>query len=523
MPPEHDGISNKLTELHDAYKDGRLRILVGAGLSMQAGFPSWATLEQNLLRAYLKHEFENSQEGFLRLLLPALPRLGNELHAQLGQGATDLVWKNAQTPARFFEMLAFALYEGRPLHRLPIKPLARQVAAMADALIFTTNYDPLLEIAMSRVRDGILPEDDLKAWRKYVGADAKDEPKPRAGFVYHLHGLIEPNGRKTGECVLTEEHYFNLTTAENAQDVPNQRLLSAMDGDGVLLIVGMSLADQNLKRILFQGKRNGKQSNIYAVLREEDELVQLYQQLRWKDLGVQLIWVNQHEEIEGLLRQVKYGGYQKQQPPAWVDTSIQWLDRCKLTPELVFSEAWQRHAAKILDTLRAELMLMYPQSCGEEINLNFLLPMHLDPGGPRLHLVSRTGPVPASSDEARKRAELHSFAIKYKGEGGSSGAAFVSGRPDNTGTSGQDLAHRNIDAKTKTRWRNAPGFRDWRSILSVPMSDSPDWVPVSILSITSNFAVPFWERFGEERQKFEPELKAVIRGAMKTDILGNIS
>jgi SIR2-like domain len=517
---KQEKIVEHLAALHRAYSSKSLRILVGAGASIRAGLPSWSELELNLLQGYLEKELNAYDKKFSAMLLPRVPNVSQSLHAELGQAAADLVWNNVKPDDGLFEMFAKALYGDRSISSLPIPSLQRQVASMNLAKIFTTNYDPILELAMSRVRKSQLPEYAPEAWRSFVGPLKKSRQTYDTHHVYHLHGLLEPDGNVTGTCIFTEGQYHALSTPKNQKVSANRLLLNALDEDGTLLIVGMSLTDRNLKRILYEGKGELAPRRVFAVLREEDQVVQVYKQLLWNDLGVQFIWVRNFGEIESLLRQVKFGPYPEHQPPIWVKSSIQHLTAQGVTPNAIFSNEWQQKAQKVLNELKDQLAAIFPPAHGEEVNLNFLLPLDFGSEPHKLHLVARTGRLTPTGASARSNAELHSFALNYLHEEGSSGAAFVSGRPDIT-SDDPDLTHRNIPETTIAAWRKAPGFSFWRSIISIPISDSIDWIPMGILAITSNLGLPFWQRFGDRNDDYMNELKQVIRGAVKEFLLDN--
>jgi hypothetical protein len=507
--PSSGRIEQDLSALNRAYVNKRLRILVGAGASTRANFPSWDALDLSLLNSFLRRDLEQSDTKALQLLLPLLPGISKTIYEKLSREAIDLVWDKSDRND-FFRMMGEALYGGRSIDELPVPTLHRQIASMEEATIFTTNYDPLLELAMCRVREGVRPNDQNYPWKKYLGSIVGSQTggyKSNKGF--HIHGFVEPNGDHQGNCVLTSGHYFQL--ARNQQLTPNKILLNALEDDGVLLILGMSLNDPNLRRLLYEGRTSDVVNRtIYAILKEDEPLVATYQEMHWKDRGVNLIWVEDYSSIESLLRQVKFNPYVKGNPPSWAKRSIAFLSS-RGFPEKVFTDSWQLRAEAVLRKLREQIMLLFPPVFGEELGLNFLIPVMDEV--PKLVLACRIQHPAVSGSEARKRAFIHSFEIGFLTEEGSSGAVFVAGQPDST-EDDELLAHRNIDRAKKKSWTTAEGFRDWRSILSIPICDSADWLPVCVLSITSNHWEPFWTRFGDKRNIYLGQLKAVVRGAV---------
>ncbi len=72
------------------------------------------------------------------------------MYAKLGREAIDLFIEKGRKEV-FYKVLGEVLYNGRRIEQLPVPPLHRQIAAMDEALLLTTNYDPLIELGMLRV------------------------------------------------------------------------------------------------------------------------------------------------------------------------------------------------------------------------------------------------------------------------------------------------------------------------------------------------------------------------------------
>ena len=305
---------------------------------------------------------------------------------------------------------------------------------------------------------------------------------------------------------MTEGHYFEL--AANQSLHANQAVLDPLMGDDTLLIIGMSLNDPNLRRLLHERRNRGlaNSKDVYAVLKEEDDLVTDYQSIYWRSRDVKLIWVRDYDEIESMLRQIKFGPYE---PPTWFKTALAWM-QARNFPDRFYTDEWQESSHKALARLKAQIDLLFPRAYGEVIELNLLAPRETTMS---LGLVARTQDRAASGQEAIDRANLFRFGVNYLEEGGSSGLAFVRGQPDEA-IDEADWAHRNIPRDTIKIWYQQKGFRDWRSIISIPILDSKDWKPIGVVSITSNFPKPFWGCFGDQKDRLQGQLKAIVRGAV---------
>ncbi|HEY8209679.1 MAG TPA: hypothetical protein VIG99_19465, partial [Myxococcaceae bacterium] len=77
-----------LSDLHLAYTHGQLRVLVGAGMSLNSGLPGWDTLNLRLVEEHLRERY-----GGMELLTDEqFAQTAQKLYARLGRdGSADLV------------------------------------------------------------------------------------------------------------------------------------------------------------------------------------------------------------------------------------------------------------------------------------------------------------------------------------------------------------------------------------------------------------------------------------------------
>ena len=135
-PPENPVAS--IMEMHRAYHSRSLNVLVGAGTSIAAGFPDWMELCTQILA-----------ETAPRLAAGESPAaFATEIINELGREAALDVARESLDESPFLRCLASALYRGRKMADLPVLRVHRQLASLAcKAKLFTTNFDPLLELA----------------------------------------------------------------------------------------------------------------------------------------------------------------------------------------------------------------------------------------------------------------------------------------------------------------------------------------------------------------------------------------
>lgn len=269
---EHNQEFHKILDL--AMSD-ELLIFVGAGCSIEAGLPDWKRLVSRYINLALLIQSEME-------LTPgtADPRkvIPQELLENFGHPGHIAVIADAIVgPHRRNEILSLALYPeaqqpkpGPTAKEIANLYRARLEAGLSATYIVTTNYDPLLEIALekyltadspettvppigfglSAVFSGISSPDDSSSdeespidalMRCFAQQGKKHEPK-----VFHLHGSVD--FRKDSDSVepvlLTEQDYAK------SQHLA-QLALSELLVDKNCLMIGLSLEDNDVLTALY--------------------------------------------------------------------------------------------------------------------------------------------------------------------------------------------------------------------------------------------------------------------------------
>lgn len=207
----------------------RIVILCGAGVTADAGLPTWP-----LLLARIAQQ-RAARDDALAPLVPA-----NE--ADLARAAGLLLRRPGRGRSPDYAAVAAALYDDQP--PLPSTYLAQRivdlVAARGDRSIAlaTTNYDDLLEAAArtSGLRPVPCALDDAGPWWDAFAAPA-DPVLP----IHHLHGYLGRDPEAVlGPIVVTEDQ-FHREGARVQADL--RRMMAEAD---LVLCVGLGLTDPNL-------------------------------------------------------------------------------------------------------------------------------------------------------------------------------------------------------------------------------------------------------------------------------------
>jgi hypothetical protein len=472
-------IDRYLTQLHRYFAEGSLRVLVGAGVSKAAGFPGWDELNRGLLERSFRHYRLGGGK-------PAL--LADRICTALGrEAAADFVWSNQELVGGgdFFKMFAGALYRDRAIGELPLPPVALQLAAMAPrSRTYTTNYDPLLELALLRLHQPDAAAED-GGWRKFREGPRGDG----TGLVRHVHGWVDPDGHWGGTFVLTESQYIELQNAPTAQ--PNRDVAEILDGEGAVLIVGMSLADPNLRRLLYRRSLSPfAVAPTYAVIKAEDEEADLFQDAHWRARKIALIYIREHALLFPALRDIQFGTAATGQRPPWLDKAGEWLTGEGEDP---FSDSWQARAAESLLRLREQITRKVAAR-GEAVDLSLF---RLAAASAEIVKIADTkSGRPRTGREAKLHAGTRRLSVRVGREQGAAGVAFANGLRAEAGT--EQALNLRFDRKMRGSWQ-----MDFRSLISVPLfGGGPDhWLPVGVVVATSSRPAPFWkDARGNERQ-----------------------
>lgn len=330
----------------------RLNVLAGAGVSRQALLPTWSQLIKKLLRQ-AAHQAVSSAESdqssppteqgemddFAALVL-------KREHAIAAASLAAVVLRPTNSDddqAKFAEVMRGILYEkkknkdedGEEEFVMPAIPTLAAKIARAQAVwgannlrIATTNYDPLITDAVGKLlgrerqrsEDGRrkYPEIALDAKARQVNSAVESKGESEI-LVHHLHGFVGNRDEPYSNLIVTEADYF-LDAAEIGWQ---EAMLHEWFGQGTTLILGASLTDPDIIRILFNAQaklENGAtRPPIFALLHrhrsynEPDKQhtlepgEQLHERLsleRWATAGVTVLYYDHYYEMGAFVSEV---------------------------------------------------------------------------------------------------------------------------------------------------------------------------------------------------------------------------
>ncbi len=231
--------------LQDNIAKGRCILFVGSGLSIAAGYPTWDRLVAELVdEAALASPVRGAD---LRAYASSSPDL-----LMVAEAARDVLG-----PHRYSNVLRRLLSQP-----VPIQPAHAFMASTNYHSIITTNYDKLIETAVTFTRQWAPPV--------YLYNSVSSLGSALSGerfFVFKLHGDID----SPGDIVLTDQDYDRMIFSS-----PYVRsFLQAIFLNYTLLFVGYGHSDPDFKLVLKEMKLvfGGYTPPHYALMPDPHDFV----------------------------------------------------------------------------------------------------------------------------------------------------------------------------------------------------------------------------------------------------------
>lgn len=319
------------------YRNGRLVLVLGAGISREHGLPDWNTLLQKLLLSSFEDGVGPSKSSSVLAKAFTLVFSPNPLIA--ARYLHDY-YRNPNDVLAFDKAVKQAVYEEiqmeqeselfKEIRKLCIAP---RRSSNLDCII-TYNYDDLIETYLENT--------DFEVPFKSIYAPGMHAESDEVG-IYHVHGYLPQHDDldESNKIVLSEDIYHR-----QYNDVYGWSNLIQINKfkDNNCLFIGMSFSDPNLRRLLdiakvlrgddvshhFLIKKRYVQSeverNLQFILEKNPDLfdekveaelkleesvtklIQVLERFETNDalsFGVEIIWINEYDEIPQILSQIR--------------------------------------------------------------------------------------------------------------------------------------------------------------------------------------------------------------------------
>lgn len=267
------GKEESIEDLRKAYTGGNLAIYAGAGVSVGSGLPSWQNL---VLAMYLSALSKRSVNP--RKINPSYLFATAEWHLEGNHEPLEITARKLRRyyddNDDFIQHLWETLYAGfldacasRRVgpdvicsNNKTLEAIARLCKASTEGIkgvksVISYNYDSLLEIALGdHPYQSIYESERLESGRMPI---------------YHVHGFVPLNiaDLKSHDIVFTEDQYHqSAKDAYSWSSLIQIQTLSSATG----IMVGLSLSDRNMRRLLDAVSQMPIRSKNYALLKKPD-------------------------------------------------------------------------------------------------------------------------------------------------------------------------------------------------------------------------------------------------------------
>jgi hypothetical protein len=305
-----------VSRLKQSYKKNGLVLFLGSGISENAGIPIWNDLVYDLFVALIRNnlgnkmEFNEFEEDFIIEKLKEFNESSPLLQARyIRAGLGD----------SFYEVMSKVLYKNYKKSDTKtdlLRAISRICVARSIRSIVTYNFDDLLE--------EILCEAGLPFKPIYRDTDL---PSQNELAINHVHGFLPENaenydGLTESLLVFSEEKYHSLF--QDPYSWSNIIQLNLLR-ENTCLMIGLSVIDPNLRRLLAISAKRIEEPKHYAILKKQkfeklentgieirDEALRVFanvnqelQEKTFEELGLNIIWVESYEEIPGILDSIR--------------------------------------------------------------------------------------------------------------------------------------------------------------------------------------------------------------------------
>lgn len=321
-----------IKDLAEKYNAGRFSLILGAGVSSSAGLPDWDTLLNSLFVAMLTDEdlrdatSDNDQvSSIVRRLRkvdgPSALMLARYIRKGLSAGSTA-------EQNTFIKAVTQQLYSLRNKSFSLRSPLIREIASLCTPArtgakvraILTYNFDDLIERELEE--RGLLFRSIFEEF---------EIPTQEELPIYHVHGFLPEDRAKYSNLdrctlVFSEEGYHQIYG--DAYHWSNLVQLGSLK-ENICLLIGLSLTDPNLRRLLeissksldkpkhyaflqrlnlekFKGEEHASpiRAPLQMVTRFLDRHHSLNEELM-RELGINVIWYETYDEIPKILSLIR--------------------------------------------------------------------------------------------------------------------------------------------------------------------------------------------------------------------------
>lgn len=259
-------LNRYLCHLRQRLSQKRLNLVTGAGISIDAGVPSWTGLldrlaekPKELATDFAAHKSRGLHPEYLGQILFHRHRdaLAHGVAVDIREATVNQGWATAIHEAIYRDVsedISSVLVK-HPFLK-PLRDLAREVS-----LVINFNFDDLLADALG---DGLLPGAGVNSRPFTVAWRPPLVDRPNTTTVYHVNGILPHAAlrKRSPELIFTEDSFANAIA--RSPGVGAEYILLRFV-QNTMLVVGHSLNDNSLKGHLRKNRDKSPANHHYMV------------------------------------------------------------------------------------------------------------------------------------------------------------------------------------------------------------------------------------------------------------------
>ena len=324
-----------IEQLKEHYNRGQFSLFLGAGVSSSAGMPDWNTLLNSLFVTYLTNEFDKDStisDSDISELVNRLNNIDEPSSLMAARYLRKGLTRGKEEILEFTEAISKNLYKLRNskfnidsdlIKAITTLCLPKRTGAKVRSVI-TYNFDDLIERQLetqSIEHHSIYTDDEIYTLDELP--------------VYHVHGFLPEDISKYSSLnkstlVFSEEGYHEIYS--NSYHWSNLVQLNNLR-ENHCLMVGLSMTDPNLRRLLEISGKNMEKTKHFAFMKrmsiddfayetnKKDNtketiisnmdaaniFLERHHSLNeeiMKELGIAIIWYQGYEDIPNILQEL---------------------------------------------------------------------------------------------------------------------------------------------------------------------------------------------------------------------------
>lgn len=326
---ETDSTRNqRIADLKEQFNSDNLVLFLGAGISLDAGIPTWNNLMSNLMVNLLDELINSDNETDDEIKLSPFEKeiLIKEIQMKNGSSPLQLVrFIRNSLNEKFQDKLKEILYENCKNESSILESIANLSVPLRHGVgiqgIVTYNFDDLIEkqlISKKVINFRSVFQEANMPLRNELG-------------IFHVHGYLPED--TSAENELADDVKIQKNTLVFSEEKYHELLLDEYHWANLVqlnyfrertcLFIGVSMTDPNVRRLLEIAKRKQSdvdQCNHYIILKRDsfsetnesadinkENIIKFsnayhaLKEVELKELGLNIIWVKEHSEIPSLL------------------------------------------------------------------------------------------------------------------------------------------------------------------------------------------------------------------------------